>query len=165
MNVLISLPVVLVLMMLQTTIARQVTLLSGSVDLLLVWIAAWALLSKDNSAWLWAVVAGLVFGFVSAVPWYTSIIAYLAVVAMAKFIRGKLWQSPLLSMFVITIFGSIVLYTLTFVGLRLQGTDYPWQDTLVRIIIPSIFLNLFIAIPIHALARDSVRWIIGTEVE
>lgn len=152
-------------MMLQTTIARQVTLLSGSVDLLLVWIAAWALLSKDNSAWVWAVVAGVVFSFVSATPWYTSLTAYLAVVVMAKFIRGGLWQSPLLSMFVITILGSIILYTLTFIGLTLQGADYPWQDTLVRIIIPSIFLNLFISIPIHALARDSVRWIIGTEVE
>lgn len=151
--------------MLQTTIARQVSLLNGSADLLLIWVAAWALLSKDNSAWLWAIVAGLVFAFVSASPWYTSLTAYMAVVVMAKFIRGKLWQSPLLSMFVITMIGSIILYLLTFVGLTVQGGDYPWQDTLVRIIIPSIFINLFLAIPIHAIAKDTVRWVFRTEVE
>jgi cell shape-determining protein MreD len=165
MSILISFPVVILLMMLQTTFARQISLLNGSVDLLLVWIAAWALLSKDNSAWIWAIIAGLAFGFISAAPWYSSVTAYLAVVIMAKLIKSKIWQSPLLSMFVITILGSIILYLLTFLGLLIQGINYPWQDTLVRIIIPSIFLNLFMAIPIHAIVKDSVRWIFGTEVE
>ncbi len=152
-------------MMLQTTFARQLTLLSGSVDLLLIWIAAWALQSKDNSAWFWAILSGAFFGFVSASPWYVGIAAYVSVVFMAKFVQGRLWQSPLLSMFIITIFGSIVLYLLTFIGLQLQGINYPWEDTLVRIIIPSIFLNLFLAIPIHAIVKDTVRWVFKTEVE
>jgi rod shape-determining protein MreD len=165
MSILISFPIVFLLILLQTTLARQFTLLNGSVDLLLIWIAAWAMQSKDDSSWWWAILSGAICAFVSAIPWYVCIITYLAVVILSRTIRKILWQSPLLSMFSVTIVGSIILYILSFVGLQATGIDYPWQDSLVRIIIPSVFLNLFLAIPVYAVVKDTARWVFKTEVE
>ncbi len=165
MSILISFPIVILLMVLQTTFIREITLLNGSADLCLILIAAWALQSKDNSAWFWAVLAAALYGFISAVPWYVFVITYLLVVVMARFIRGKLWQSPLMSMFIITIVGSILLYVLSLIGLRFEGVSYPMQSTLVRVIIPSIFLNLVFAIPMYAIMKDTAVWVFKGEVE
>lgn len=165
MSLIISFPVVILLMVLQTTFARQLTLLNGSADLLLIWMAAWSLQSRDNSAWLWAFLAGALFSYVSAVPWYVSITAYIAIVVMARFITRKLWQSPLMSMFILTLIGSLFLYFLTFIGLRVEGVDYPFRETLVRIIIPSVFLNLLLAIPIYGIVKDTTRWVFKEEVD
>jgi len=152
-------------MMLQTTFIREVTLLNGAADLFLILIGAWALQSKDNSAWFWAILTAVLCGFVSAVPWYVFAITYVVVVFMAKFIRGKLWQSPLMSMFIITIIGSIILYLLTIIGLRFEGVVYPLQPTIVRVMIPSVFLNLVLAIPMYAIMKDTAVWVFKGEVE
>lgn len=165
MSILISFPIIILLMVLQTTFIREITLLNGAADLFLILIAAWALQSKDNSAWFWAVFTAALYGYISAVPWYVFIVTYLSVVMMAKFIRGKLWQSPLMSMFIITIVGSIILYVLTIIGLRFEGVSYPMQSTLVRVIIPSIFLNLVLAIPMYAIMKDIAVRVFKGEVE
>ncbi len=165
MSILISFPIVILLMILQTTFFREITLLNGSADLFLVTIASWALLSKDNSSWFWAILAAALCGFVSAIPWYVFVFTFLSIVIMARFVRGKLWQSPLMSVFGITMIGSIILYVLTFIGLRFQGVVYPLQSTMVRVIIPSIFLNLVFAIPVYAILKDLSVWIFKGEVE
>jgi len=53
---------------------------------------------------------------------------------------------------------SIYLYTFTFIGLRIKGVDYPLSISLNQVIIPSVFLNLFIAIPVFAIAKDFSKW-------
>lgn len=164
MSILIAFPFILIMMVLQTTFIREITLLNGSADLLLILIGAWALQCKDNSAWFWAILAAAVYGFVSGVPWYVFVITFMLVVIMAKIIRGKLWQSPLMSMFIITIFGSIILYLLTMVGMRFNGVNYPLQTTLVRVFIPSIFLNLVLAIPMYVVMKDTAVWVFKGEV-
>lgn len=164
MSILISFPIVLLLIILQTTFARELSLLNGSADLLLILTGAWALHCKDNSAWFWAILSALICGFVSAVPWYVYFISYLAIVILANVIRGKLWQSPMMSMFFITMVGSIVHYLLTLVSLQFSGTFYPWQDTMVRVIIPSIFLNLILAIPMYVVMKDTAEWVFRSEV-
>jgi len=61
MAVIFSIPILLVLLVLQSTVASKVTLLNGTADLLLVWLAAWALSSKDRSGFILAGIAGACF--------------------------------------------------------------------------------------------------------
>lgn len=163
MSILISIPILLVLMILQTTIAREATLLFGAVDLILVWLAAWGLTSRDNSGYLLALFSGGLVAYISALPWYVYLTAYFSVIILARYVFNRLWQSPLLSMLAITMVSSILLYILTITGLRLDGIEYPLQQSLNSVIIPSTFLNLFLAIPIYAIVRDLSRWIYRSE--
>lgn len=163
MSIIVSVPILLLLLVLQTTVANEITLINGVADLILVWLAAWGLTSKDGSGYLLAFFAGGLASYVSALPWYVFPLAYLSVIFLARFVFNQLWQSPLLSMFAITLVASILLYFFTLIGLRINGTEYSWQVSLTNVIIPSVFLNLLLAMPMFAIVKDLSGWIFRSE--
>lgn len=165
MSILIALPVLLILLLLQTTIAREVNILNGSMDLILTWLCAWGLCSKDNSIWVWVGIGGAAVAFVSAIPWYVYLTAYLSIVVFTKVISRRLWQSPLMSMFALTIISSLILYLFSFFVLKSDNSNVNWDASLVQIVIPSVFMNLFIALPVYAIVKDTAGWVFHTEVE
>ena len=165
MSYLLAIPVTILLLILQTTLGSQVNLLSGNADFLLVWLVGWGLFSKDQSVWFWVLAFGLAISYVSALPWYVTLVAYLLVTMIARFVQSRLWQTPLMSMFVIILTGSIFLYLLSYVGLMINGYSFDFQETLVQIIIPSVFMNLFLGLLFYPLVRDTAAWVQKREVD
>ena len=165
MGSLLAFPIVFILIMLQTTLVSQMTLLSGCADLVLLWLAAWSLQKQVKTAWLWTLVAAVSVAFVSEVPWYISIIGYSAVTFIARSINKRVWQSPLLVMFVVTIAGSLVIQTLSYLSIVIEGVAIPWRTGLIEVIIPSMLLNLLFSLPIYALVKDLAAWVYQTEDE
>jgi len=165
MSYLLAIPITLILLLLQTTLGGQVRLLNGSADLLLIWLAGWGLFSKDRSIWFWIIFAGLAVSYVSALPWYVTLIAYLAAGLLSRIIQSRLWNTPLMSLFLVTIVSSVILYGLSYIGLTLNGYSFIWKDTLVQVIIPSVFLNMLTGIIFYPLVRDTAQWAFRTEVE
>ena len=163
---LVAAPVILLAVMVQSAIVSRIYLLSGIADLPLVILAAWALQKEVNTAWHWAVAAGLLVGFVSGIAWFVPVISYLIVVMFAQLLQKRVWQAPLLAMFVVTFLGTIVLYLLSFATLRLSGVPLPVSDTLGLLTLPGVLLNMLLAIPAYAVMRDLSRWVHPTsEVE
>ena len=156
---LIAAPVILLAVMLQSAIVSRVYLLSGIADLPLVILAAWALQDEVKTAWHWAIATGLLVGFVSGIAWFVPVISYVIVVILAQILQRRVWQAPLLAMFVVTFLGTIVLYLLSFAVLRLAGVPLPLSDTLGLLTLPGILLNLLLAIPAYAVMRDLSRWV------
>lgn len=66
----LAVPVLGLALMLQIAIANRIHLLSGTVDLLLIILAAWSLQERVKVAWHWAFLGGLMVGVVSGLPWY-----------------------------------------------------------------------------------------------
>jgi hypothetical protein len=122
-------------------------------------LAAWALQDEVNTARHWAVATGLLVGFVSGIAWFVPVISYLIVVILAQLLQRRVWQAPLLAMFVITFLGTIVLYLLSFATLRLSGVPLSVSDTLGLLTLPGVLLNLLLAIPAFAVMRDLSRWV------
>ena len=156
---LVAAPVILLAVMMQSAIVSRIYVLSGIADLPLVMLAAWALQDEVNTAWQWAVATGLLVGFVSGIAWFVPVISYLIVVILAQFLQRRVWQAPLLAMFVITFLGTIVLYLLSFVTLRLSGVPLSVSDTLGLLTLPGVLLNILLAIPAYAVMRDLSRWV------
>jgi len=156
---LIAAPVILLAVMMQSAIVSRVYLLSGIADLPLVMLAAWALQEEVKTAWHWALATGLLVGFVSGIAWFVPVISYVIVVILAQILQRRVWQAPLLAMFVVTFLGTIVLYLLSFAILRLSGVPLPLSDTLGLLTLPGILLNLLLAIPAYAFMRDLSRWV------
>ena len=156
---LVAAPVILLAVMVQSAIVSRIYLLSGIADLPLVMLAAWALQEEVNTAWHWAVAAGLLVGFVSGIAWFVPVISYLIVVLFAQLLQKRVWQAPLLAMFVVTFLGTIVLYLLSFATLRLSGVPLPVSDTLGLLTLPGVLLNMLLAIPAYAVMRDLSRWV------
>ena len=156
---LVAAPVILLAVMMQSAIVSRVYLLSGIADLPLVMLVAWALQEEVKTAWHWAVATGLLVGFVSGIVWFVPVISYVIVVMLAQILQRRVWQAPLLAMFVVTFLGTIVLYLLSFAILRLSGVPLPVSDTLGLLTLPGVLLNLLLAIPAYAVMRDLSRWV------
>jgi len=155
---LIAVPVIVLAVILQSAVVSRMTLLSGYADLPLVMLAAWALQEGVESAWHWAVAAGMLVGFVSGIPWVVPVIGYLAVVALANVLQRRVWQAPLLAMFSVTFLGTIISSLLSLVVLRFLGVPLAVGDTLGLLVLPGVLLNMLIAIPVYAVMRDLARW-------
>jgi rod shape-determining protein MreD len=155
---LLAIPVIILSVILQSAVISRLTLLSGFGDLPLVMLAAWALQDGVDSAWHWAVATGILVGFVSGIGWPVYVIGYVAVVLLAKVLRMRVWQAPLLAMFSVTFLGTIILSVLSLAVLQLSGVTIPLQDAFGLLALPGVLLNLLLAIPVYAVMRDLAHW-------
>jgi hypothetical protein len=156
---LVAAPVILLAVIMQSAIVSRVYLLSGIADLPLVMLAAWALQDEVKTAWHWAVATGLLVGFVSGLAWFVPVISYLVVVMLAQLLQRRIWQAPLLAMFVVTFLGTLVLYLFSFASLQLSGVPLSVTDTLGLLALPGVLLNMLLAIPAYAVMRDLSKWV------
>jgi cell shape-determining protein MreD len=155
--ILVGIPVVILAIILQSSIASRIVLLSGNVDLLLLVVAAWGLQERAKGAWVWGVIASLLAGVTSGVPWYIYLIGYLSVVILARLFVHRIWQAPLLVMFAVTFIGTVELLMLTFLQRTLFNVPLEFNEVFSQIVLPTILLNLLLAIPIHAIIKDLAR--------
>lgn len=159
MEQLISIPVVILLTFLQLSLSGKFMILNGFSDLLFVWMIAWIIQTKINHSWLWLIIAISVMSYVSAIPWYATAISYLIILGIASFIKGRLWQSPLLSFLLVLIIGSFIYYFTGFISLKINGSMIQFSESLNRIILPSLVMNLVFALPIYLISRDMILWL------
>jgi cytochrome b subunit of formate dehydrogenase len=163
---LIAVPVILLAVTLQSAIVSRVTLLSGIADLPLVMLAAWAMQEEVETAWHWAIAAGVLVGFVSGLSWVVPVLSYLFVVALAQVLQRRVWQAPLLAMFSITFLGTLGLSFFSLVVLQFSGIALPVVDVFGLVTLPGILLNMLLAVPVFAVMRDLARWVYpASEVE
>jgi rod shape-determining protein MreD len=156
---LVAFPLLALVIIVQSTVVSQMTLLAGYADLMLVVLAAWALKADAATTWLWTLLGGAMVSFVSGMPWPVTMSGYLLTVLLAQLFRQRVWQAPLLAMFSVTFVGTLVMGVLTIFTLNLLGTPLPIGDSLGLIVLPSILLNLLFAIPIYAMMRDLAQWV------
>jgi rod shape-determining protein MreD len=163
-GILVAIPIIGLVTMLQISIISRITLQNGVADLMLLVLAAWGLQERVRSAWIWGVGAGLLIGFVSGVPWIVHLVGYLVVVASARLMAHRVWQAPLLGMFTVTLIGTLVLLMLTYLERSLFEIPLAFDLSFGQIILPSILLNLLLAIPVHSLVRDLASRLYPAEV-
>ncbi len=160
---LVAIPILALAFMLQTAVVSRITLLSGSADFVLLILVAWALQEQVKSAWHWAALAGLMAAFVSGLPPYVLLAGYLLAVAVARYVIRQIWHSPVLALFTVTFFSTLVVHIITFLSLVLRGSSASFGDALALITLPSLFLNLLLALPVHSFIRDLALWVYPVE--
>ena len=161
---LIAIPLFIFLGIFQSAVVSRLPLLQGTADLVLLIIIAWALQERVRTAWQWALIAGLVVGYISALNLFVPLVGYLLITGLALLLRQRVWQVPILAMVAVTFIGTLFINLLTAVFLRIIGTPLPLIDTLYLIILPSIILNLILSIPIYALIRDLADWLYPEDI-
>ena len=163
MKELIALPLLSVVLVIQMAIASRIPLLSGHADLMLVAVAAWSLQERAQTAWHWAIFAGLLVGWVSGVPWGIPVLGYLFTVIFARALVRRIWQTPLLGMFVVVFISTLVMHLLTIIALRLTGSLLVIGDALSVVTLPSLFINLSLALFAFPILRDLAVWVYDIE--
>ncbi|MBI4926201.1 MAG: hypothetical protein HY835_00440 [Anaerolineae bacterium] len=163
-SALLGIPMMLLVVMLQTVVVRSLPLLQGSADLVMVVIIAWSLQERVEVNYTWAIIGGLLVGLVSSVPWYVPVTAYLLVNGIANFLRRQAWQTPILAMILTTLVGSIISLGLQWAVLQVQGIPLPWLESFNLVLLPTTFLNLLLSLPVYALITDMAGSVYPEEV-
>ena len=86
-------------------------------------------------------------------------------VFLARILQKRIWQAPLISMFTVTFLASLFFYLLSFVVINFIGASLPLGDTFSLVALPSLLLNLLLAVPVYWLMRDLAQWVHPVEEE
>jgi rod shape-determining protein MreD len=162
--ILLAVPTLGLAIILQTSLISRINLLNGAADLVLLVLAAWGLQERVRRAWTWGVIAGILVGIISGVPWYIYLVGYLVVIGLGRILAHRVWQAPLLAMFTVTLMGTLVLLMLTYVERSLLEVSLEFNISFLQIILPSILLNLLLAVPLHSLIRDLANIVYPADV-
>src|SRR5512140_797976 len=111
---LIAIPLLALVVILQSAVVPAFTLLSGTADLLLVMLAAWALQQGVSTSFQWALLGSLMMSLLSHLPWFIYLLGYGGVVLMARLLQRRVWEVPLLAMFSVTFLGTLIMHMMSF---------------------------------------------------
>lgn len=153
------------LLVLQTAIVSRLPLLYGSADLFVLFLSAWALQGKAKKSLEFALLAGLLVGAVSALPFYIYFATYIGIVIIANFLKNRVWQTPLLALAFTIIVSTLVEHGLTILWMRLSGVPLSINQALGLVSVPTILINLLLSIPIYAIINDIVGTLYPSEGE
>jgi hypothetical protein len=162
---LLAIPILGLAVILQTTIVSRITLLQGPADLVLLTLVSWVFLDRGHSIWLWPLTAGLLIGIFSALPIWLPLLTYTGVTAIALAMKRRVWQVPILALFTTIFFGTVLTTGFSFLYLTIQGVPLDALEAVNIILLPSIILNLILAIPVQAVLKEINRWVDPAEVE
>ncbi|MCP4140822.1 MAG: hypothetical protein GY755_11120 [Chloroflexi bacterium] len=165
MKELVALPLLSLVLIVQLAIVSRIPVLGGYADLMLVTLAAWSLQDRVETSWHWAIFGGILVGWSSALPWFVPLLGYLLMVALSRLLVRRIWQAPLLALFVVVFLGSLIVHIASILILRLTGTSFLIADALSIITLPSLLVNLFLALPAFPILRDLAVWIYDIEDE
>lgn len=132
-------------------------MLGGTADAVLLVVIAWSVQEEVDTNWQWAVIGGLLVGLVSKLPLYFYIPFFVLAAGFAYWLRRRFWQVPVISMFLTTVIGTALLQIATMLVLQFTGTPISFRDAFGFVILPSLLLNLLLAIPVYALITDLAR--------
>ncbi|MGI6249832.1 MAG: hypothetical protein ACOYKD_00490 [Anaerolineaceae bacterium] len=141
-------------LMLQLSLVSRTPLLSGTADVVLLYVIAVSLHQRSKNFWVLVFLFGFMVSFISVMPSFIAPLIYLAVFGAASLLRRRVWQTPLLAMFVITFLGTLFQQSLYLASLFLQNISFSFSTAFSDIILPSVLLNMLLAIPVHAIVQE-----------
>ncbi|MFZ2095631.1 MAG: rod shape-determining protein MreD [Anaerolineales bacterium] len=154
-----------ILAIIQSTIVSTTSILQGTADLILLFIVAWALQDQVDSAWQWCFIGGIFASLYSALPFGAFIVAYLICVGITRLLRHRIWKAPFLAMLAAIFISTIVVQVISMLSRIVMGVSVSFIDMFNLILLPSLLLNLILAIPVFSIMRDVAGWLYPEELE
>jgi len=148
-----------ILAIIQSTIVSTMPLLQGTADLILLFIVAWALQDRVDSAWQWCLIGGIFASLYSALPFGTFVVAYAICVGIARLLKRRIWKAPFLAMLAGIFISTLIVLLISMIARLIMGVSISVTNILNLILLPSLLLNLILAIPVFSIMRDMAGWL------
>jgi cell shape-determining protein MreD len=153
-DLIISFPVLIASMILETTVFSRIHILHGNADLIMLVIIAWSLHPSTRYSWFWFILGSFIMTYLSALPMYGYFIIYGIIWLLITFLKRRVWQMPVILMLFLTIFGTFLENFFSIASLFLQNVNLNYSEIITQIMIPSLILNLLLAIPVFGIIND-----------
>lgn len=139
-------------------------MLQGSADLVMLVVIAWLLQERVKYGWIWALLSGLFIGFISALPLFVPLLAYIVLYALTRMFQRRVWQMPVMAMLILTLMGTFIQHFITIVFLQINGVPIVFSEGIKFVTLPSALLNLILSIPVYVLVTDMAGFVYPEEV-
>ncbi|MCB9453230.1 MAG: rod shape-determining protein MreD [Anaerolineaceae bacterium] len=153
----LSLPVLLVVVVIQATLIPQIAILGGRPDLVFLMVVAWSVHAPLNEGVTWAFMGGVLLDLLSAAPTGTSIPGMVLVVFIVNALQNQLYNLNLLLFLGIVGIGTVLQEIIVIVILSLTGFTVLFVESLGYVVLPTAAYNLAFALPVYWVARRIQR--------
>jgi len=145
--------------MLQMAIFSQFKIQAGKADLLLLVIVALGLQNEIPKVdkILFSFLAGIIIGFISAEPFWITVIIYTVAVYFCLILRERLPQIPLVSMFFVSMVFMFFHLEIQSVYYQFLGFQIEFQYSFQNIILPSLMINIIATLPVYFVVSEIRR--------
>lgn len=151
--------------MLQMSVFSQWKILSGSADILLLFVVVWCLYDRSKRLWLLIILMAGIVSIISALPVYIPLIVYFFIYQLSRLLQTRIMQSPLLGIIVLTFAATLLQVILNLAYLFILRTNLAITSVLIEVALPSILLNMLLAIPMYAIVRELAYYAFPKGVE
>ena len=155
----VSLPIMLILSVIQSVAVSRINIMSGSADIILLAIVSLGITEENRNIFIWALVGGIFISFFSAMPAAVVIPVYLVVAGITWIVHKGIWQSPILAILLASFIGTVVKFIIDIIALQFMGISINFPAVIKMTLVPNLVLNLFILFPIYSLMSDLAKWI------
>jgi len=143
----LGIPLVILLAIFQSTLLGTFQFLEGRPDLVLLAVIGWGLAGGSEEAMVWGLVGGVVLDMLSGVPIGTTSIILILIALLVSLFEDRIWEANFLTPLGITLVGSLIFHIMSLGVIILMGREIDWSYMFSRVILPSTFFNLLLAIP------------------
>jgi rod shape-determining protein MreD len=154
MGYVVGIPLLAALAILQATIFGQFRLLAGAPDLVLLAVVGWSLTGQTRQALTFALVGGLLLDLFSGIPLGASAAGLILATFLVSLSEESFWEAHLLMPLAAVLATSLIFHAFNLLVLFLLGRLPDLSFALSQVILPSLFLNVVLALPAAQLAES-----------
>jgi rod shape-determining protein MreD len=157
MRIYLAIPILALAAALQASILPQISLAGGGPDLVFLLVLSWAIDTDLRQGAAWAFIGGLMLDLLSALPVGTSSIPLLIIVFAISGIGTQIYRLGLLLLVSLALGGTLFQQMMTLILSALLGHNVNWVQDFTSIVVPTMFYNLVLIVPVYWLIRRLQR--------
>lgn len=149
----LCIPILAIAAALQSSVIPHFRLFDGQLDLVFVLVMTWAVNAELEEGIFWAFIGGILQDLLSITPLGTSSAGMIVVVFALDFLRRQLFRVNLIWMTVVNMAGTFLKLSIIYLVLLFDGHGYDVLDLLRLVILPGLFFNLVLMLPVYLVVR------------
>ena len=147
----IGLPLVVLCALIEAAVLPLFRVAGLQPNLVLVLLVAWLMLRGPGEGFVFIALGGLVLGLVDAAPLGTALLAMAPMFFLDEARGSQMLECGLVLTIVFTVIMTICYHLVYLAVYTLQGENGPWIEAILRIVLPTAFLNVVLLLPIYYL--------------
>jgi len=149
----LAIPILIIAAALESSVLPYVRLYSGQPSIVLLLVLCWGLHAPLEEALFWAFVGGIFQDLLSITPLGTSTIALVLVLFGVEVIRKQVYRVSIITLMGMILTGTVLHEIIVFIVLALIGAPRDLAEVLPYVLMPEIFYNLILMLPIYVILR------------
>jgi rod shape-determining protein MreD len=153
----LSIPILALAVVLQSTFVPQIRIYGGQPDLPFLLVLAWSINSRLEESVTWAFVGGVMSDLLSAAPLGASTAGMLLIVFTIEWIQNQVFRIGLFTLLGVVLAGTLVQKLVFIVVVAVAGFPVRPFELLTYVVLPTVAYNLIFIFPIYWFVRRIQR--------